>query len=211
MADLGTFVLFPTSSGGGGEAVPFAVDVPGNAVAIAARAVTATDLITVTADGTDSVEITWPVGATFEEMMEISSALSYIFGSVMEGELGWLTVEAKGILGFADSSDPGGAPDYVPVAGTVTFSASLSRPIRILSTGEFLAVAPISATFDSDGELSFDGEKDVRIIAPLWTGLSNTTWRWNFDVRPGPGQTWSPFSGNFTGSPGETVNIASAL
>lgn len=125
--------------------------------------------------------------------------------------LSWLTVSAAGIVGSADSADAGKDPDYTPVAGTVTFVPTFSRPIRLISEQKFFAVAATSATFDSSGELTFDGGKDVRLIAPLWAELSDQTWKWRATVRPGGDQGWASFEIEFTGAPGDVVDLASFL
>lgn len=213
MAALGSFVLLTSSAGtgGGGGALPSLVTVPGNAAAIVARALASSALFTATETDANTVELEFPTLLTLDDVFTLSNQLNYVFGVLGEDELGWLTVTAKGILGLADTSDAGVAPDYVPVVGTVTLTPGLSRPIRIISTGQFLAVSSITATFDSDGELAFDGEKNIRLIAPQWDQLSSTTWRWTADVRPGPGQNWQAFTVNFTGLPGDVINLASLI
>ncbi len=208
MADWGEFfVMNPTATGGEGGGGGTTVGVPGNATAIVARAADADfDVVFVDAN---TVTLTIPSSVSSQDdMYNIATQLAYVFGVVSSGDLGWLTVTAKGILVLADSSDAGGAPDYIPVIGTVSLTPTLSKPTRRISTGEFVPAAPVVATLDSDGELSYDGQKNVRILAPQWSDLSNTTWRWAFEVRPGPGQSWSPFSGSFTGTPGTTINLS---
>lgn len=186
------------------------VAVPGNAAEVVARA--GGSLLTVEEIDASSVSLILP---TFidsdEEIDEISSQLLYVFGPVADIDVGWLTVTAQGILGLADSSDASGVPDYIPVVGTVTLSPTITKPIRIISLTQFIALAPFTATFDSDGELSYDGIKNVRIIAPLWSDLSNTSWKWQADIRPGSGQSWGSFSGSFTGAPGSVFDLASLL
>lgn len=214
MADLGTFFVVGGASagpggGGGGAGLPTTVTVPGNAAAIVLRAVGA--LFDATEVDADTVEVTFPSGLTVEQIFLMANQLNFAFGVLSEDELGWMTVTARGILGLADSADADLAPDYIPVVGTITLTPTLSRPIKIVSTGQFLAVASITATFDSDGELSYDGSKNVRIIAPEWPQLSNTTWRWTAEIRPGPGQNWQSFSVSFTGLPGDVVNLGSLL
>lgn len=207
MANLGSFVFGLLAGGGGGG--PMTIAVPGNAASVVARG---TEVgVTVVSVDPNTVELVLPTEMTYVALQELLNELTYVFGSASGSELGWLTVTAKGILGMADSSDADAAPDYVPVAGIVTLTPSLSRPVRLLASGQFLAVSPIVATFDSDGELSLDGVKNVRIIAPQWTGLSRTDWRWSFEVRPGPGQSWSGFSGSFTGVRGALINLASFI
>ena len=208
MASLGTFASVVALGGGGGGGAA-TVTVPGNALAIVARAA-GTD-ITVTFVDPNTVTVGLPAAVGYEQMMLLATDLVYVFGTVAANELGWMTITAKGIEAIADSSDPGGAPDYNPVVGTVVLTPSLTRPIRVLASNQFISMAPITATFDSDGELSFDGQKNVRIVAPGWTGLSRTDWRWNAEVRPGPGQSWSSFSVSFTGLPGSIVNLATLL
>lgn len=126
-------------------------------------------------------------------------------------ELGWLTITAAGILGLADSADVGAVPDALPVVGSVTLTPSITKPLRINSSGQILFVGTINAVFDVAGVLSYDGVSNVRIIAPQWSDLSNTAWRWTADIRPGSGQNWTPWSVSFTGSPGETVNLSSLI
>jgi hypothetical protein len=126
-------------------------------------------------------------------------------------DIGWLTVVASGIEALADSSDSGGSPDYNPLVGTVVLTPSTTRPLRVVSLGILIAVGPVTVVFDSEGELSYDGVKDVRLVAPQWPDLSNTEWRWQASVTPGPGQSWQPFSGSFTGAPGSTFNLATLL
>lgn len=200
----------PLVATGGGGSGGSNVTVPGNAEDILTRAAGA--IFTVEEVDDDNVTLILPAFLDSEDDIDtLSSQLMYVFGPVSGDELGWLTVTAKGILGLADSSDVGGDPDSIPVTGTVTLTPGISRPIRIISTGQFLAVAPVVVDFDEDGELAYDGIKTVHLIAPQWTDLSNTTWSWTADVRPGPGQTWQPFSVSFTGAPGDTVNLASLV
>ena len=125
--------------------------------------------------------------------------------------LGWLTVSAAGIVGSADSNDTGLEPDYVPIVGTVTFTPTFTRPIRINSSGRFLAMATINARFDSNGILTYDDQVDCRLIAPQWTELSDTEWQWRANIVPGGGQSWNSFEVLFSGAPGDRVNLASFL
>ena len=208
MADWGSFFLSaPDHASAGSE--PTTVTVPGNATEVVARA-TGT-LISVAYADDNTVLVTMPSTASYDDMALAATQLQYIFGAFGTNDLGWLTVTAKGILGLADSSDVGPYPDYIPIVGFVTLTPSLARPIRLISSGEFLAVASITVSFDSDGELAFDGVKNVRLIAPQWTNLSNTTWVWNADIKPGPGQSWPAFSVTFTGTPGTVINLATLV
>lgn len=214
MAALGSFVVLTpsaTSGGGGGGALPTIITVPGNAAAIVARALESEALFTATEVDSDTVEVTFPVGLTLEELFEMSNQMNYVFGTLGADDLGWMTVTAKGVLGLADGADTGPAPDYVAVAGTIEITSGLARPVRILSTGQFLVLSKISATFDSDGELFFGGNKNVRLVAPQWAQLSNTTWRWTAEFKPGPGQNWQSFSVTFTGLPGDVINLATLI
>ncbi len=201
------FVSAPTHGSTG--AAPTVVTVPGNATEVVARAAGAAFTVSYVDDNT--VNLVMPETADFTDMETIANQLLYVFGTFGTDDLGWLTVTARGILGLADTSDPGSAPDYVPIVGIVTLTPSLSRPVRLISTGEFMPVAPVTVTFDSDGELAYDGIKNVRLIAPQWTNLSNTTWRWIADIKPGPGQSWPGFSVNFTGTPGTIINLATLV
>ena len=184
--------------------------VPGNGPDVVARGAGAIFSVEEVDDNT--VALTLP--DTFDAVADtntITTQLAYVFGSSGDDELGWLTVIAAGILGLADSADVGGAPDYVPVVGTATLTPSIAKTLRSTSPSQFIGLVPLTATFDSNGDLSYDGVKDLRILAPLWTELSNTTWKWLVDVRPGPGQTWPGFSGSFTGAPGSVFDIATLL
>lgn len=217
MVDQGSFVLLSTFGG----VQPTEVTVPGNAAAIVARAVALPTLFTATVIDADTVMVTFPSELTVDQLFTLASQMTSSFHEVGEGELGWLTVTARGILGLADSADEGSAPDYIPVVGTVTLTPTrtptatptkgLLQPIRVISTGQFLVVATVTATFDSDGELSYDETKNVRLIAPKWDQLSDTEWEWRADIRPGPGQNWAGWSVHFSGAPGDVVNLASLL
>ena len=213
MAEWGTFEYLSSPGGGdGGEGggVLTTVTVPGNAEEVIERAV-GTGLIVAYVDD-DHVTVSLPAEATVAEMFQLSMDINNVFAAPLgTGELGWLTVTAAGIFGMADSSDAGGDPDYIPVVGTVTISSTLSKPLYIAATGQFLAVSSVTAILDSDGELSYDGIKTVRIIAPQWAGLSNTAWKWEATVKPGAGQSWGAFTVQFTGHPGDVVNLASLL
>ncbi len=207
MVARGSFVVFGGGSGGGGgEAI---VAVPGNSAQIVARAAD-TD-VTVTALDADHVSVALPASTGIENFLDLMNQLIYVFGAPGEDEIGWITVSAKGILGMADSSDPGPNPNYVPVTGTITFVPEITGVVRLLTTGRFFAVAPVTCTFDSDGELSYDGGKTVRLISPLWSELANKAWKWTATVSPGFGQSWDAFVVQFTGAPGTTVNLASLL
>src|SRR6478609_2155589 len=210
MAHFGSFVLMnPLASGTGGAGAGTNVLVPGNAAAVVARAA-GMDFDVELVDA-DNVLLILPENSTADGIQTIAQQILYVFGVPATNDLGWLTVTAKGLLALADSSDAGGAPDYIPVVGTVVLTPSITRPVRILSSGRFLALNPLTTTFDSDGELAYDGIKNVRIVAPQWTDLSNTSWRWNVEVKPGPGQSWQGFTGSFTGAPGSTFNLVSLL
>lgn len=207
MPDLGSLFTLSYGAVGSGSLNVVTVSDPD---AVVARAVGS--LITVDyGEDPGSVTFAFPSTLTAKIVSDISGQLNYIFSEPNPGDLGWMTITAKGIVGLADSADDGGVPDYIPVAGFATLTPTLSQPIRIIPTGQFLAVASVTATFDSDGELSFDGQKKLRVIAPKWTGLSKTDWSWAVEVRPGPGQSWSPFTTTVTGAPGSTVDLASGL
>lgn len=198
----------PTGGGGPGDAVS-TITVPGNASAIAARGVSA--MFAVEEVDANHVTLTLPTTMDLADIDTLSSQLLYVFGAPPVNDLGWLTVTAEGILGLADSSDPDDAPDYVPVAGTVTLTPTLTRPVRINSTGQFLALSTVTVVFDSDGEMSYDGIKNVHLIAPLWADLSNTSWKWSALISPGSGQSWSSFTVSFTGAPGAIINLGTLV
>lgn len=213
MASVGQFILgFPTSfstGGGGGTAGATLVEVPGNAAEIVARS--AGSGLTITEVGADSVEVVFPAEATANEMQDLAISLLQIFGAAAEPNIGWFTVTAKGMIGMADSSDAGSRPDYIPVLGTVTFFPNFALPIKIVSTNTFFSVGASQAVFDSDGELSFDGEKTIRLISPAWDDLSANDWQWVAQVRPGPGQNWQGWDASFTAAPGDTVDLSDFL
>jgi hypothetical protein len=198
-------VLTYRTGGGAGTAVA----TPDAASLVAPRA--AGMLFSVVEADPDSVTLSMP--ADFDNLFDpglFASQLTYVFGGDVN-ELAWLTVSAHGKQLSADSADAGSDPDYAPIAGTVLFTPTLARPIRRLSNNDILGVAPALATFDAKGELTFDGGEDVRLLAPLWSDLSNTAWRWTATIQPAPGQSWRQFSVNFTGAPGAVINLGSLV
>lgn len=206
MTHRGSFVVLENSVSGGGEAI---VAVPGNADVLVLRSeATAVDVIKV---DDDHVTVALPAESDVTDFLNVLNQAIWVFGAPAEDEIGWIAVTAKGILGMADSSDEGPNPDYVPVTGTITLVPEVSGPIRLVSSGRFFAVAGLTCTFDSDGELSYDGGKNVRVVSPLWQELSNQDWRWVATVAPGFDQSWTPFTVPFTGAPGSVVNLANLL
>lgn len=208
MADRGSFVVIGEggAGGGGGEAI---IAVPGNSAALLTRAGD-TD-VSLTSLDSDHVSVALPASTGIEGFLALLNQMIWVFGSPGDDEIGWLTVSAKGILGMADSSDAGPNPDFLPVTGTITFVPEVTGVVRLVSTGRFFAVAPVTCTFDGDGELSYDGGKSVRLIAPQWSELANTSWKWTATVSPGFGQSWDSFVVQFTGAPGSVINLASLL
>jgi hypothetical protein len=196
----GTPVLLTTGSSGTN------VPVDGNATEIEARA--DGTIFSISETDPDMVVLTLPGSLSSADIPEMVEQLNDVFAPPSDPPSGWMTVVLSGIQAFADTSDVGGEPDTIPMSGTVTLTPGLSRPIRQISTRDFFAVAPTVAAFDGDGDLAYAGSKGVRLVAPEWTDLTNTSWRWTAEVRPGPGQTWDAFSVTFTGAPGETVNLA---
>ena len=212
MANIGEFIVgYPSAAGGGtgGDGTSTEVIVPGNADAIVARSMGM--LVTVEKIDANHVTVGYPGGASLSQIRTIANQLSYLFGAPAVDEIGWLTVTAKGLLGYADGADEDSAPDYTPVVGQVVFTPELPGTIKLVTTNRFFAVAGVTATFDSDGELSYAGQKNIRLIAPQWSELSNKTWRWIASVQPGPGQSWTPFTVFFTGAPGAVINLATLL
>lgn len=199
----GTPVLL--AQGSSGTDVPVA----GNAAEVESRAVGT--IFTVEEEDPNLVVLTLPSELDSTDVPEMADQINDVFAPPSAVISGWLTVTAKGILVMADTADANGSPDYVPVAGTVTLTPNTTKPLRQLSTGDILLTSVVVATFDSNGVMSFDGVSDVRVIAPQWSDLSNTAWKWQAEVRPGAGQSWSAWSVSFTGAPGATVNLSSLL
>lgn len=134
--------------------------------------------------------------------------------------IGFITVDARGIVAFADSSDPGNEPDAAPMVGEVSFAPQIgSKPI--VAIGEtpktFLAINSVTAGLDSWGRLrpprdgqgnELDEMGNLRLVAPDQpSSLSVYGWTWIATFRPGPGQTWSGFSVEFKGAPGTTIDL----
>lgn len=219
MAHLGTFIVgLPAYGAGTGsvepepvEPEPTVITVPaGTAQAFADRAAQNPYLdVTVMDPNTVSVLVTLPTTMTPEDFNAFSDSMLF----ALSGDIpfGWFSITAKGVLGLADSGDSGSTPDYIPVVGTVTFFPSFAKPIKIVSQNAFLAISGAQATFDSDGELSYDGVKGVRLISPQWDDLSDNAWTWKAQVRPGPGQSWEGFDATFTAAPGATVDLVDFL
>jgi hypothetical protein len=196
-----------TYRSGGGAGTNVAVD--GDATAVVARSGGSLFLLS----AADANNVTLSMPADFDNISDadlFAAQLTYVFGSEAT-DLGWLTVTARGVQMYADTADAGGAPNHVPISGTVVFTPGLSKPVKRVSTNEILAIAGATASFDAGGELSFDGEEDIRLIAPQWTDLSNTTWKWTATFNPGPGQNWQSFSVVFTGTPGAVIDLGTLV
>jgi len=158
-----------------------------------------------------TVVLTLPEAFTDDEVPELVSQLNEVFAPPTDITTGWLTLTAEGLQAYADTSDVGGAPDYVAVVGTVVLTPGLVKPIRRVTTGELFFPSAVTATFDSNGVLSYDGVADVRVVAPQWSELSRTDWKWTAEVKPGPGQAWQAWGASFSGAPGATINLANFL
>ena len=209
MPNLGSFIVF-APTGGADVAPTNLVTVPGNAEDYIERAEGTGLVLTMVDENTLSIVL--PDSEDPEAVLELATALQYVFTAPVSPDIGWFAVTAAGILGMADSSDADLAPDYVPVVGSVTFIPSFNRPIKIVSSNRFFAVTPTVAEFDSDGELSYQGGKQVRLISPVWDDLSSNDWSWTAQVRPGPGQSWEGFDVTaMRPAPGTTVDLVDFL
>lgn len=216
MPSLGSFIVGTParatgSSGGGGEPEPTIVHITsGTSQEFADRAGENPYLaVTVIDPTTVSVLVSLPAEMDQDEFTSFTEAMMFAFSG--EIPFGWFSITAKGVVGLADSSDQGSTPDYIPVVGTVTLFPSFTRPIKITSTNQFFTVAASTAIFDSDGELSYDGQKGIRLISPQWSDLSDNAWTWTAQVRPGPGQNWEGFDVTFTAAPGASVDLVDFL
>lgn len=138
----------------------------------------------------------------------------------LPASIGWLTVQGHLILGYADSSDAGSAPDAVGANGAVTFTANIRGNDPLVSLPDKIMVAPVApkATLTdgyvyapadgSESDPAVGAVPGISLIAPQQSSLSVTDWTWTATFTPASGQKWRSFSRVFTGKPGDVVDLA---
>ena len=117
-------------------------------------------------------------------------------------------VTGRFVAGVGDSDDAGYAPDVVPLSGSIVFrlSAAALRVVTASPVPTTVYPQPIVATLDSQGYLSYNGQREVPLLAtddPA-TNPTNLQWTVPFDLRSPSGQTVQAESFRFA-LPADTV------
>ncbi|WP_454199607.1 hypothetical protein [Nocardia sp. Marseille-Q1738] len=107
------------------------------------------------------------------------------------------------LAGIIDSPDVGVIPDFPPLEGRVTFTASVPK-FLVPNADPPATVAPLTnpyytATLDDEGYLTWRGERGVYLAAPISGTMNPSGWTWtvSFDLSYlGTPVPISPFSIN---------------
>lgn len=85
---------------------------------------------------------------------------------------------------IADGIDQDDDPDLVPLRGTVTFTPQVSK---VVSEEGSVFPIPIQASLDSDGYITHNFKRGVKLIAPT-EDINPSAWSWtvSFDLSQGP-------------------------
>lgn len=125
-------------------------------------------------------------------------------------ELSYGTVVGRFVAGVADSVDVGVAPDALPMSGTVTFTATAPVLRVVNATPDPATVFPqsIVATLDSEGYLTWNGERGVNLWATDDPDTNPVGWQWKVSFALMLGTTAIPYLGwNFDLPAGTTVDL----
>lgn len=141
-------------------------------------------------------------------------------------DVGYLTVVAFAAEALADSIDSGLAPDLLPLEATVVLAPvnlPRDRPYAVAYNDQ-LILLPRAVTCHmkagilyppNDGSDCVTSEVDavagVRLVAPQQSSLDLVNWYWEAQIQPLPGARWKTFTIYFTGAPGDTVALATAV
>ena len=85
-----------------------------------------------------------------------------------------------------DGIDFDDEPDLVPLSGTITFTPSVKKVLSVAGDKVSIFPQPIKATLDSQGYLTHNFKRGVKLLAPT-LDVNPHSWTWNvsFDLKQG--------------------------